>query len=555
MRKRLTEEAISSLEDQISAIQGDRHSTVFGIVHADGRHLRSIEYVDGMWVETNKEPHIYTAEKLEPAVKTKKRFVIIYGGRGSMKSVGAVDICTAGVMDYGDKVFCLREFQSSIAESVHALIKEEIDRLELENFEVLDNTIRYKYGGGFKYMGLARNPASIKSAAGFRRFLIEEAATLSKASITNLTPTARNKAKSGLPGKLKESKKDLIKDVQMYFIANLNSSEDPFSQRFIMPFIDHLGRDGFYEDDLHLIIKMNYTDNPWFMDSGLEGERQFDFENKPRAVYDHIWLGAFLDTVDNSIIMAEWFDACVDAHIKLGFIAEGQEKIAFDPADTGDAKAIAYSHGSVVMGVTDTTTGLINDATDWAIGHAVRLKPDVFIWDVGGSGGGLVRQVTDGLAGKKIKIVQFNGAETAQDPLEEYEPIVGEGFADIEGKRTNAAMFANQRAQCYWRLRDRMFKTYLAVTKGKYFSKDELISFNSSIANLVALRAEICRIPRKMNVPSGRIQILGKPEMKALKIKSPNMADAVMMLQRTVDIYEDDYNEGDFNDNSTGGWA
>jgi phage terminase large subunit len=471
-----------------------------------------------------------------------------------MKSVGAIDICTAGVMDYGDKVYGLREFQSSIDESIHALVKEEIERLELPDFDILDNSIRYKHGGGFKYKGLSRNPASIKSAAGFRRFLIEEAGTLSESSIRNLTPTARNKSKKGLPGATQAASKSKIEGVQMFFIANLNSSVDPFPARFIVPFLNILERDGIYEDELHLIIKMNYTDNPWFADSGLEGERQFDFENKPRAVYDHIWEGAFLDTVDNSIIMAEWFDACIDAHIKLGFAAEGQEKLAFDPADTGDAKAVAFSHGVVIMGVTETTAGLINDATDWAIGHAARLKPDVFIWDVGGSGRGLVRQITDGLAGKKIKIAQFDGAESAQNPNEEYEPILGEGFVDIQGNRTNAAMFTNMRAQCYWRLRDRMFKTYLAVTKGKYFNKDELISFNSGMKTLTALRAEICRIPRKMNVPSGRIQILDKPAMKALKIKSPNMADAVMMLQLSVDIY-DDY-EDDYEPESAGGsWA
>lgn len=554
MRKKITEAAISNLEDQFATLAGDRHSTVFGIVHADGRHLRSIEYVDQMWAETDKEPHIYTAEKLEPAVKTKKRFVIIYGGRGSMKSVGAVDICTAGVMDYGDKVYGLREFQSSIDDSVHALVKEEIDRLELENFDILDNSIRYKYGGGFKYKGLSRNPASIKSAAGFRRFLIEEAGTLSESSIRNLTPTARNKAKSGLPGAIQSESKSKIAGVQMFFIANPNSSEDPFSKRFIVPFLDKLERDGIYEDDLHLIIKMNYTDNPWFADSGLEGERQFDFENKPRAVYDHIWQGAFLDTVDNSIIMAEWFDACIDAHVKLGFNAEGQEKLAFDPADTGDAKAIAYSKGVVVLGVTDTTSGMIDDATDWAIGHASRLKPDVFIWDVGGAGRGLVRQVTDGLKGKKIKICQFDGAEASQNPDSEYEHILGEGFVDMQGKTTNSNMFINMRAQCYWRLRDRVFKTYLAVVKGKYFPKDELISFNSNIKDLTKLRAEVCRIPRKMNVPSGRIQILNKQEMLKLKIKSPNMADAVMMLQLDVDIY-DDYDDDYEPERSGGRWA
>lgn len=555
MRKRLSAPAIVALEERYAAKSGNAHSTVFGIVHPDGRHLHSIECVEGEWVRTDKPVTIYTAEKLERAVTSKKRFVIIYGGRGSMKSVGAVDICTAGVMDYGDKVFCLREFQSSIAESVHALIKEEILRLDLPNFEVLDTTIRYKYGGEFKYMGLARNPASIKSAAGFRRFLIEEAATLSEESITNLTPTARNKARSGLPGAATEDRKDAIGDVQMYFIANLNSSEDPFSKRFILPFIDVLDRDGFYEDDLHLIIKMNYTDNPWFADSGLEGERLFDLENKPRAVYDHIWLGAFLDTVDNSIIMAEWFDACVDAHIKLGFEPTGQERLAYDPADSGDAKAVGYQHGSVVTGVSSTNSGDVNTATDWALGFAVKLKPDVFLWDSDGLGVSLRRQIMEGLKGKKIKIVPFHGVETPQYPNDVYDGIEGEGFFDIERGRTNAAMFLNLRAQNYWRLRDKMFKTYLAVVKGKYFPPDQLISFSSGIKELPGLRAEICRIPRKFGNNNGKIQILSKPEMKAKKIKSPNMADVVMMLQLDVDIFanEDDYDDSD--QRATGEWA
>lgn len=528
---------------------------MFGIVSAKGEHLHSIECIGGEWVRTDKPVTIYTAEKLERAVTTKKRFVIIYGGRGSMKSVGAVDICLSGVMDRGDKVYCLREFQSSIAESVHALIKEEIDRLNLENFSVLDTTIRYKYGGEFKYMGLARNPASIKSAAGFRRFLTEEAATLSDASITNLTPTARNKARSGLPGVVVEEKKSEIDDVQMFFIANINSSEDPFSKRFINPFLDHLNRDGYYEDDLHLIIKMNYTDNPWFMDSGLEGERLFDLENKPRAVYDHIWLGAPLVTVENSIILAEWFDACVDAHIKLGFEPSGQERLAYDPADSGDAKAIGYQHGSVVTGVSSTNDGDVNTATDWALGFAVKLKPDVFLWDSDGIGLSLRRQVMEGLKGKKVKIVPFHGGETVQHPNEIYDGIEGEGFFDIERGRTNSAMFLNLRAQNYWRLRDKMFKTYLAVEKGKYFPPNELISFSSGIKELLGLRAEICRIPRKYSNSNGKIQILSKPEMKAKKIKSPNMADVVMMLQQEVDIYDnDDYDDSEpAQDN--GGWA
>ena len=99
-----------------------------------------------------------------------------------------------------------------------------------------------------------------------------------------------------------------------------------------------------------------------------------------------------------------------------------------------------------------------------------------------------------------------------------------------------------------------MFKTYLAVDKGHNFPNDELISFSSGISELAGLRAELCRIPRKYNNASGKVQIMSKPEMKKLGIQSPNMADAVMMLQKHVDIYEHDYTDNSPS-RATGNWA
>lgn len=554
MRKKLTHEAIQNCERYVQKITGTRSSTVFGVVHPDGTLLRKIECVGGEWVETDKSTTMLTCVALERAVKSKKRFVVIIGGRGSMKSVGVVDIMIAGVADNGDKVYCLREYQESIAESVHALNKEEIKRHKLEGFTIQDAAIYSESGGELKYRGLARNPESVKSAAGFRRFFIEEAATLSDASITQLTPTARNKARYGLPGEIREllEEEDELAGVQMFFVANPNSSADPFSQRFIVPFQSEINKNGFYEDDLHLIIKMNYTDNPWYEFSGLENERKFDFENKSRAKYDHVWLGAFLDTVANSIIESEWFDACIDAHIHLGFAPQGQEKMSYDPADSGDDKAIALQHGSVVLGCASNSAGLIDTATDWATSFAIKIKPDVFMWDADGVGLGLKRQINDALTGKKIKLIPFHGSGMKYAPGEPYDAIEGEQWAGDE-QRNNEEMFTNLRAQCYWALRDRIFKTYLAVKKGRYYSPDELISFSSAIKEMTQLRAEICRIPRKY-VASGRIQILSKAEMRAQKIASPNMADAIMMLQLPVDIY-DDY-EDDYEPERTGeGWA
>jgi phage terminase large subunit len=256
-----------------------------------------------------------------------------------------------------------------------------------------------------------------------------------------------------------------------------------------------------------------------------------DLANLPRAQYDHIWGGEYSDSVDNAIIPAEWFDACVDAHIKLNFDALGQERVAYDPADTGDEKAVAYSHGVVIKDVVSSSIGLIDTATDWALSWAIDKKPDSFTWDADGMGMGLKRQISLAFEGKKVVVEAFRGSEGADNPDKIYDRVESE----VKDPKTNKETFANKRAQYYWLLRDRMKRTYQAVESGKMTSPDELISFSSDIKGLAALRSELCRIPRKF-VASGRIQLVPKPDMKKMNIKSPNMADAVMMLMRPVEV-------------------
>ena len=61
---------------------------------------------------------------------------------------------------------------------------------------------------------------------------------------------------------------------------------------------------------------------------------------------------------------------------------------------------------------------------------------------------------------------------------------------------------------------------------------DNLISFSSDIKLLKKLRAELCRLPVKPN-GSGKFELYTKDVMKSkFKMKSPNLADSVMMLMR-----------------------
>ena len=419
----------------------------------------------------------------------------------------------------GSLVGCIREFQNSLDDSVYALIASEIRRMKIPGYKIQNNKINHKNGGGMRFKGLARSIEAIKSLFGFNYFWLEEGQFISDDSLKILTPTLREA------------------DSELWISANPLSSADPFSQRFILPYRKDLETNGFYEDELHYIVKINYNDNPWFPDT-LEAERQHDFKYLPRAQYDHIWEGEFNDSVEDSIILSEWFDAAIDAHEKLGFKPEGAVVASHDPSDLGtDDKGLVIRQGSVVLLAENRGFGDIGDGCDWAIDTALEHGVDLFIWDYDGVGTGLKRQVETAFAGKKVDFKMFRGAETPWKPSQIYKPL--KQFEKRSKERTNNDVFRNRRAQFYWMLRDKFYATYLAVEKGKYIDPENLISLSSKITDIKLLRSEVCRIPRKYNA-SGKIQIMSKIEMKHQKILSPNVADSLMMNMMPPDLMYDD---------------
>lgn len=457
-------------------------------------------------------PKLKIPSKLEKFLTTPKRFKVAFGGRGGAKSQSFADILLLKSQTESAKIGCFREMQNSIEDSVHSLLSTEVERLELTGFTAEKATIYNDHGGEFRFKGLSRNPDAVKSMHGFKYFWVEEGQSISADSLKKLTPTLREAGS------------------EMWVSMNPESSEDPMSKRFITPFLPQLLKDGFYEDDQHLIVWINYTDNPWFPEV-LEKQRQWDYDNLDRAEYDHIWLGYFNDSVEGSIIKKAWLDACVDAHIKLGFKARGQKVVTHDPGDSGDPRALVARHGSVIEDAQENTTDDVNDSCDWAIDHAIGYNADVFRYDSGGLGLTLKRQVSDALRGKRISWQPFNGAEGPENPEEIYNPVSGDTDSS---ERTNKHTFKNKRAQMYAILRDRVYLTYRSVLHNEYNDPDKLISFNSKMQCLTKMISELSRIPKKPN-GAGLFQIMDKPTMKSkYKIDSPNLGDCVMMQMEEI---------------------
>ena len=506
--------------------QKNSRKTVIGFVCPLKGFTHAIQQqANGEWCESLLHPDVYMAAKLERAVTSKKRFVVIVGGRGSTKSVGVAGICLIDAKDNGVKTYCLREFQSSIKNSVQSLLADETERLELDGFEAQGTSMLYNGKAMFEFAGLARNVDSIKSAHGFGRYWIEEAQFISEDSLNALTPTARNKPNKGLPRSVQEVETvDELESVSMVFVANPGSRADPFSQRFIVPFEDALLRDGHYEDDLHCVVKIDYCDNPWFAESGLEEERQFDQKHMSSAKYAWVWDGDYNDEVENSIISVEWFNAAVDAHLKLGWgDFKGAKFASFDPSDRGDdAKGFSIRHGNVFTDVREIIQPDAYRACDEATDAAREC--DYFNWDADGMGALLRRDVGVQLAETRTQYTEFHGSGAVDDPDRVYDSKATGGKP-----KKNKELFKNRRSQYYIRLANLFYNTYRAVEGGEYVDPDEMISISSEIPCLDQLRAEVCRIPLQEN-NRGYLQIMSKKDMKLIhKIDSPNMADCLMM--------------------------
>ncbi|AUS00442.1 terminase large subunit [Vibrio phage 1.275.O._10N.286.54.E11] len=521
---------LKKVEPLVAAQSGDIEPSVYGIVdkiNQDGtpNFIRKWKGTIGSMVETSEEPTIFLIEKLEPMILKHKKYKCMFGGRAGTKSIMAMDVMSGEINSVGSKVFCLREHMKSLKNSIYAGIVGRIRTLGLHGFTPVPSQweIKHRTRGLFSFGGL-QNVKDMKSSFNYKFFLLEEADGTAQETIDVLGPTLRG-----------------VEGAELWYIWNPQASNDPMSTEFITPYQEHIDRDGLYEDDHHLIIKVGFEDNPWFMhDQSLRSEYQKDKDKvdkglMSKARFNHIWHGEFNDAVENSIIETDWFDACINAHEVLGFKGRGAKVATHDPADVGnDAKGLAIREGNVFYHLEEIDAANGNDGFDVACGIAIKHQVNKFGWDCDGMGALLRNQASKNFKGINLESFMFKGSEAPNNPKSVCD------FADdygIQGVVLNEDAFYNKRAQNYAYLANRVRKTYEAVTLGMYHNPDDLISFDKDMPLLNKLRSELCRIPSKPN-SQGKIALYSKDEMKKgiimpdgskRKLPSPNLADCVMM--------------------------
>lgn len=421
---------------------------------------------------------------------------VLYGGRASSKSWDAAGVAIALAQWAQMRMLCTRQFQNRIDDSVYTLLKIQIDRFGLKKrFAIFNNRIECpETGSEFLFYGRARNIEDIKGTEGCTHAWHEEAEMMTAEEWKIINPTLRKEGS------------------EHWLIFNPRFSSDFIYQRFVV------------NPPADTVIRLiNFTENPFLSDTALkmiEGARNEDPDE-----FEHIYMGVPLNDDERVIIKRSWLEASIDAHVKLGFEAEGHKIVGDDIADDGgDKNANVFAHGSVALwceewkGAEDELLKSCSRTYRNAVERGASIRYDCI--GVGASAGAKFDELNEASKGR-VQYSKFNAGDAVFDPDRYY---VQNKMERIKNKD----FFGNLKAQTWWLVADRFRNTYDAVTNGTKYQADELISISSSMPMLEKLKTELST-PRRDFDLNGRVKVESKKDLKKREVPSPNIADAFVM--------------------------
>jgi phage terminase large subunit len=241
-----------------------------------------------------------------------QRYKVCYGGRGGAKSWGIARALLILGAKSPLRILCAREFQTSIKDSVHKLLADQIDNMGLTGFyEITDKSIRGKNGTEFFFVGLRNNVTNVKSIEGVDKCWVEEAQTVSKTSWNVLIPTIRKEQS------------------EIWVSFNPELETDETYQRFVLSPPENCK-----------VVKINWSDNPWFPET-LRLEKDA-LRDRDVEAYNTVWEGLCRQTVDGAIFARELQMATLEERItRVAYDATKPVHAVFD-LGWSDATAIWF---------------------------------------------------------------------------------------------------------------------------------------------------------------------------------------------------------------------
>ena len=231
----------------------------------------------------------------------KSRYKVAYGGRGGAKSWGIARALLILGAKSPLRILCAREFMTSMRDSVHKLLCDQIESLGLLGFyDITQASIRGKNGTEFSFIGLKNNIANVKSYEGVSICWVEEAQTVSRLSWNVLIPTIRAEGS------------------EIWVSFNPELETDETYQRFVAS-----------PPQDCITMRVNWSDNPWFPET-LRLEKD-SLKARDEEAHNQVWEGLCRQTVDGAIFAKEMQQAEKDGRItKVPYDATKPVHAVFD---------------------------------------------------------------------------------------------------------------------------------------------------------------------------------------------------------------------------------
>ncbi len=308
-------------------------------------------------------------------------------------------------------------------------------------------------------------------------------------------------------------------DVQID-ISSVNGSANVFYRRRMAGTIWHKGMH--IEKDMVLVFIMDWRDHPakdqnWYDTRYKIAEREGLLHVFKQEV-DRDYAGS----VERIIIPQDWVRAAIDAHLKLKIPIEGAKIAGQDIADGGrDKNALVMRHGILLKYAEDWGGGDAGDAAKRAIPECLTHGIHEIYYDSIGVGSAFKTAVNNlkeaGNFPDHLQVYPWDAGQPALNPEENI--IFGDSQSPL-----NKDFYYNIKAQAWWSLRTRFYKTFKAINYGEKYDHSELISLDSKLPNLQKVMLELSQAQYRYSLDS-RLVVEKKPEGST----SPNLADSIVM--------------------------
>lgn len=301
------------------------------------------------------------------------------------------------------------------------------------------------------------------------------------------------------------------------------------------------------EDGVIRVFVMDYSDHPEYNDEWFRKKKKYHDDQATPHVFAQEIERNYAASVQGVIIPKEWLDACIDAHIKLGIPVEGPKVSGLDIGDSedGDRNAQSTRTGIVLTFAEEWTARDPGVTARRAIVNCQDQGVEELQYDAAGGLGSNVKSEVNRLTEDdnidiKMRVVPWNAGGKVLHPAERTVP------EDVKSPR-NKDFYTNLKAQAWWQIRLRVYRTYQAVVgipdetgkivKVKHHS-DDLISIDSRLPLLHKVIKELCQATASRG---SRLKLLVDKTPEGTK--SPNIADSIVMAYWPMP-----WNSGDFAD-------